>query len=181
MRIRDWYFRGWERRETPGGKTELVYTGETYSFPGGIRAARIRCLLLALPLVALYAAVALLPSPGGMWRAAAIPQLLELIPVIYLIMGLIRLLSAKEPMTYRDWYASWRRLGAAAAASAVFTAGMVLAELVYIVWHAAGAVGAEILYLLAELACFGLSLALAIHCRKHPCVSSVNHGAAARF
>ena len=173
MRMRDWYFQGWERREMPGGKTELVYTGETYSFPGGAGPARKRCLLLGLPLIVLYGAAALLPPPGGMWHVAAIPQLLELIPVVYLILGLIRLLLAKEPLTFRDWYTSWRRIGIAAAGSAVLTAGMVLAELVFIVWHADGAIGAELLYLLAELACFGLSLALAGYIKKHPCVSSV--------
>lgn len=173
MRIRDWYFQGWERRETPGGKTKLVYTGETYTFPGGAGPVKKRCLLLALPLIVLFGAVALLPSPGGMWRVASIPQLLELIPIIYLVMGLFRLLLAKEPMTYRDWYASWRRLGVAAAASAVLTAAMLLAEIVYIVRYVDGAVGAEILYFLEELACFGLSLTLAVYIKKHPCVSSV--------
>ena len=173
MRIRDWYFQGWERRETVGGKTELVYTGETYTFSDGAGAARKRCLLLTVPLVVLYAAVALLPSPGGMWRPAAIPQLLELIPVIYLVMGLVRLLTVREPMTYRDWHVSWRRLGAAALVSSVCTAGMVIAELIYMVMHASGAVGAEIPYLLGEVACLALSVALAVYIKKHPCTSSV--------
>ena len=173
MRIRDWYFQGWERREVIGGRTELVYTGEVYTFPGGLRPAQKRCLLYSAPLLVLYALIALLPPSGGMWRIAAIPQLLELIPLIYLVMGLIRLLLAKEPLTFRDWYASWRRLGVAAVGSAVFTAAMVLAEIVFILWFSGGAVGAEIPYLLAEIACFALSLALAVYIRKHPCTPSV--------
>jgi len=173
MRIRDWYFQGWERRETVGGKTELVYTGEVYTFSGGIRPAQKRSLLYAAPLLVLYVLIALLPAAGGMWRIAAIPQLLELIPLLYLVMGLVRLWLAKEPLTFRDWYASWRRLGVAAAASAVFTAGMALAEIVFILLYAGGAAGAEIPYLLAEIACLALSLALAVYVKKHPCTPSV--------
>ena len=143
MRIRDWYFQGWERRETAGGKTELIYTGEVYTFPGGLRPARKRCLLTAVPLLVLYVLIALLPPAGGMWRVAAIPQLLELIPLIYLVMGLVRLLTVKEPLTFRDWYASWRRIGVAAIGSAVLTAAMALAEIVFILFFSGGAVGAE--------------------------------------
>ena len=40
MRIRDWYFQGWERREDESGKRVLVYTGEVYTFPAGLKAAR---------------------------------------------------------------------------------------------------------------------------------------------
>ena len=114
-----------------------------------------------------------LPTAGGMWHIAAIPQLLELIPLIYLVMGLVRLWLAKEPLTFRDWYASWRRLGVTATVSAVLTAGMTLAEIVFILFFSGCAVGAEIPYLLAEIACFALSLALAVHVKKHPCTPSV--------
>ena len=173
MRIRDWYFQGWERRTGENGRSVLVYTGEVYSFPRGLRAARAICLPLSLAIIAAYLILALNPSPGGMWRIAAVPQLLEIIPLIYLGMGLMRLLLVKEPLTYRDWYASWRRLGQSAIASAVLTACMTLAEIVYILLYARDRVGQELPYLLPELGCFLLSYALAVYIRKHPCTPSV--------
>jgi len=172
MRIRDWYFQGWERRTDDNGKAVFVYTGEHYTFPAGLKNVRSVCAPLALAVIAAYAVLALNPSPGGMWHIAAIPQLLELIPLIYMVMGLVKLLTVKEPLTYRDWYASWRRLGTAAVGSAVLTACMVLAELVYMVMYARGAVGPELPFFLPELGCFALSFALADYIRRHPCEQS---------
>ena len=174
MRIRDWYFQGWERREDESGKRVLVYTGEVYTFPEGLKAARSAAVPLTLSLAAAYLIPALNPSPGGMWRVAAIPQLLELIPLMYLVMGLVRLLIVKEPLTYRDWYASWRRMGRTSIGSAVLTGCMVLAEIVYIVLYARGAVLQELPFLLPELGCFALSVSQAVYIRRHPCTPSVS-------
>ncbi len=173
MRFRDWYFQGWERRTDENGKSTFVYTGEVYTFPGGIRTARRLCLTLSAALIVVYGLVALLPSEGGMWHVAAIPQLIELIPLIYLVMGLARLLTVKEPLTYRDHHASWRRLGSASVGSTVLTACMAAAEIIYIVLYVRSGFGPELLYLLGELSCFALSLALARYIRKHPCIPSV--------
>ena len=172
MRIRDWYFQGWERRET-AGKSVLVYTGETYSFPGGLRPHQRRTAFLTAALVLVYLGAALLPSPGGMWHYAAVPQLLELIPLIYLVMGLVRLLLAKVPFTYRDWYASWRRMKHAAAWSLGAAALMAAVEIVYLLFAAEDpSLPRELLYLLEALVCAALSFALFCYIRKHPCITS---------
>ena len=173
MRFRDWYFQGWERRTDENGKSGFVYTGEYYIFPGGIASAKKICLTLSLALIVCYAAAAFFPSPGGMWHFAAIPQLLELIPLIYIVIGLTRLLLSKEPLTYRDYHASWRRLRTAAIGSAVLTACMALTELVYLVLYARSDILPEIPFFLAECACFSLSFALTSYIKKHPCAQSI--------
>ena len=173
MKIRDWYFQGWERQTDGDGNSRLVYTGELYSFPGGLKTARTVSLILSAALIAAYLAAALNPSPGGMWRIAAVPQLLELIPLVYLVLGLVRLMTVKDPLTFRDWYASWHRLGRASVGSAVITACMCLAELIYLFLYARGAVGRELTFFLPELACFALSYVLAVYIRRHPFAPSV--------
>lgn len=170
MRIRDWYFQGWERREEAGGKSTLVYTAERYTLPAD-RPKRTVGIMTAALLV-LYALVALLPSAGGMWSIAAIAQLLEIIPLVYLVMGAVRLLAVREPMTYRDYHASWRRTAKASVVSAVFTAAMAVTQIAYLILFAGGGMGVELLYLFAELCCFALSLLLCRYIKCHPCTSS---------
>lgn len=170
MKIRDWYFQGWERREDGSGRSTLVYTGERYTLPAG--RPKLTVSLMTAALLVLYALVALLPPAGGMWHVAAIPQLLELIPLIYLIMGAVRLLAAWPPMTYRDYHASWRRVTWASIVSAVFTAAMAAVEIVFLIAFAEADAGKEILYLLGELCCFALSFLLWRYVRRHPCTST---------
>ncbi|MGM9614046.1 MAG: hypothetical protein ACI3W7_00775 [Oscillospiraceae bacterium] len=173
MRIRDWYFQGWERRIDENGKHCFVYTGEYYRFPDGIRKARIPAVCLTAALCALYLIIALLPSAGGMWHLAAAPQLLEIIPLLYLVMGAVCLLRAKEPLTFRDYHASWQRMRLSAYWSTGFTALMILAELAYL-FLAAETISfpGEALYLLGELGCLALSILLIRCIKNHPCISS---------
>lgn len=172
MRIRDWYFQGWERRADESGKLRFVYTGEVYRFPGGMAAVRKPAVLLAAALIALYALVALNPSAGGMWHWAAVPQLLEAIPLLYLLIGAVCFLRAKEPLTYRDWHASWRRMRYAASWSVVFAALMAAVEIAYFLAVPEARFADEILYFLGELALTALSLALTRHITKHPAAAS---------
>ena len=170
MRVRDWYFQGWERREDASGRSTFVYTGERYALPAG--RPKLTVGLMTAALLALYALAAFLPPAGGMWRVAAVPQLLELIPLLYLIMGVVRLLAVRTPMTYRDYHASWRRSASASLVSAILTAAMAAVEIVYIILYADCGAGTELPYLLAELGCFALSLLLWLYIRRHPCKST---------
>lgn len=172
MRVRDWYFQGWERSTGENGKTEFVYTGEYYTLPGRPARTKAVCVGLAAALVAVYTVVALRPSAGGMWHIAAIPQLLELIPLIYLVLGAANLLLAAQPMTFRGWYSSWRRMRGAAFWSLGITSVMAAAELVYILAFREGALPQELLYLAGVLCCAGLSLALVEYIRRNPCSAS---------
>lgn len=171
MRIRDWYFQGWERRTDENGKNVLVYTGEYYTFPGGATSKK-PVLIMAAALTAAYLAAALLPQEGGMWHYAAIPQLLELIPIIYLFMGAVRLIRTKEPFTFRDWYASWRRIGHSAGWSIVFTAAMAATELAFLIAVGAERLLPELTYLLGEIICVALSVLLFRYIKNHPCSGS---------
>ncbi len=172
MKIRNWYFQGWERRSGEDGKTAFVYTGEYYRLQEGFRP---RVLMLAALLVVLYLLAALLPSPGGLWRIAAIPQLLEIIPLVYLVIGAVCIVRSRGDMTFRDWYASWRRMEKSALWSVVFSGLMVCAEIVYCFLYAGEyALPRELLFLLNVLCCLAVSAILFKYIRKHPCTQSVS-------
>lgn len=173
MRVRKWYFQGWERQRDASGKTRWVYTGEYYTFPGGMIPVRRRVLCLTAALLALYLTVALLPSPGGMWHYAAIPQLLEIIPLVYLLMGAACLVRIKEPLTFRDYYACWHRTGVAAYWSAAFTTLMAVTELFYFFAAENMQPGSEALFFLGELGCMALSILLAVYIKNHPGTPSI--------
>ncbi len=175
MRIRDWYFQGWERRKDESGKTVFVYTGEYYSFSGGTGTVKKPCALLAAALIVLYLVTALFPSPGGMWHYAAIPQLIEIIPLIYLAMGTVCLLRAGDRLTFRDHHAAWRRVEYASVGSAVFTVLMVAAELAFLFTAEDKSLPRELLYLLCEIGCAALSIALIRFVRSHPCIQTINN------
>ena len=158
---------GWER----GPDGALRYAGEYYTLPEG--RPKTVAAILSGALVILYLLTALTPSEGGMWRFAAVPQLLELIPLVYLVMGTVRLFRAKSPMTYRDWYASWRRMKTSSAWSLVFTAAMILAELAFFFAAEKPNTGHELFYLVRILCCAALSFGLYRFLSKHPCTQSV--------
>lgn len=173
MRIRDWYFQGWERRERSDGKTDLVYTGEYYALPAGKPAAVLGGLTAAH--IAVYLTAALLPSPGGMWHIAAVPQLLELIPLIYLVIGLCCLLRAERPMTFRSWYASWRRMRVSAVWSIVFSALMSAAELAYLFAGEELSLWVELSFLARTLILCGLGVVMYRYFVTHPCQQQIDH------
>ncbi len=175
MRIRDWYFQGWERQVDANGQKQFHYTGEYYSFPGGTKALKGPCGAMTAALTVLYLIIAFLPSAGGMWRIAAIPQLITIVPLLYLIMGTICLLRAPERLTYRDYHTSWRRMKGASVCCVITTGAMVIVEIVFLClgMSEVGTIGREILYLLGELGCLALSALLVWFIRKHPCSQSV--------
>ena len=137
MKVRDWYFQGWERREDAKGRAAFVYTGEYYSFPAKLKRPKLTAALYTAAVAACYCLAAFSRADGAMWRIAAVPQLLDLIPLIYLVLGAVCLIAAKQPMTFRAWYTSWRRLRSAALWCAVLAAGMAAVQLVYIVMNGA--------------------------------------------
>ena len=174
MRTRDWYFHGWERRTDENGRSAFVYTGEYYTLPGGSPKTAAGVLTGALAVV--YLTTALLPSEGGMWRIAAVPQLLALIPLIYLILGCVCLFRSKQPMTYRDWYASWRRMRVSAAAGFILTACMTAVQLVFLFSGSYKSVGSELFYLFRTAVCAALNGTICLFLYRHPCDQTVSPG-----
>ena len=149
----------------------LHYTGEYYMLPGG--RPKTTVFALSAGLLALFLLTALLPSAGGMWHIAAIPQLLELIPLIYLVMGAFCLARVNGPMTFRGWYASWRRLCTAALWSLIFCAAMVLAEAAFFIFGESFRIGEEILFLIRVIGCAVLSWFLWRYLKNNPCTQTV--------
>lgn len=174
MRMNQWYFQGWEKHKDENGKTDFVYVGEYYTLPQGLKQAKTVSGWLTVGAVALYALVAFLPSAGGLWRFSAPAQLLELIPLIYLCMGVVNLLLKKqERMTYRDWYGSWRRMRWASLWAAIFAGAMGVTQVVYMIGFSGGqAIGRELLHLVGQVLCAGLCVALRLYIQKHPCTQS---------
>ena len=168
MRIRDWYWQGWERGESG----DFRYTGEYYTLPEGRPKAVTTALSGAL--CVLYLLTAVFPSAGGMWRFAAVPQLLELIPLIYLVIGEVCLLKAGSPMAFRDWYASWRRMRVSAAWSLGVTGAMALVQLAYFFAAEEFDAGPELFYLARILGCAALSFGLYRYMSSHPCSQSLS-------
>lgn len=166
MKTRNWYFQGWER----GDDGAFRYTGEYYTLPTG--KPKAITIGLGAALAVLYGLTAFFPSEGGMWRIAAIPQLLELIPIIYLVIGAVCLARVRTPMVYRGWYASWRRMKTAAVWSLAVTAAMALVELVYLFVSPEPKLGQELFFLLRVLGCAALSFGLYRYMSTHPCTQS---------
>ena len=173
MRTREWYFHGWELRRTPDGKSKYVYTAEYYHFPGGMRRARLHLALPTAGLLLLFWLVACHPAEGGMWRPSAIPQLLELIPLLYLVIGLVCCFCVKEPMTFRAWYSSLQCVKKSALFSCLFTGAMAVLEIIYLLAVAEKPhLLRELLYLLGQLGCAAFSLYMALYLRRHPCAQT---------
>lgn len=109
------FFDGYQAEETQDGKRKkrLVYRGEYYGFPGGPaegRRVKVTCTLLIVLSAGLNLCNQFYPSYGGMDRCVAIPSLLSLIPMIFLMIGLINLLITKDKWEIRMVYAGHRRL-----------------------------------------------------------------------
>jgi hypothetical protein len=174
LRVNDWYFQGWERRLDANGKKRFVYTGEYYSFPGGTKALKKPTAMMAAALVALYLVLAFFPPAGGMWRIAAIPQLLVIIPLIYLGMGAVCLVRAPEKMTYRDYHSSWLRLTKSLWGCVVAFGAMAAVELVFLVLYGGETpILPELIYWLGQLAALALSVCFLRFVKKHPCSQSI--------
>jgi hypothetical protein len=172
--MNDWYFRGWERRLDADGKKRFVYTGEYYCFPGGIQTLKKPVAVLSAALVALYLVLAFFPPAGGMWHIAAIPQLLVIIPLIYLGMGAVCFVRGPEKMTYRDYRGSWLRLKWSLWGCVVAFGAMAAVELVFLVLYGAQTpILPELVYWLGQLLALALSIFFLRFVKKHPCSQSV--------
>ena len=170
MRANDWYFRGWKLQTDENGKKAYVYQGEYYSFPKGLQPIKESCAILAGILIVLYLLLAFFPSPGGMWRIAAIPQLLELIPLIYLVIGTVNLLRLKEnSMTFRDYHTSWKNICWSSWLSLILTAAMAVVEVVYLCLFDDIAPIREMLFFMGEMILAVISWQLVRIVRGNPC------------
>lgn len=134
-----WYFDGYQSvtETTPDGKQKkkLVYTGEWYGFQGGaarLKQMKLRCLLLSLAGIACNLLAQFFPSTGGMVHWMALPSLFSLVPMIFLIVGLVNFLPSREKWEIRVYYAGYRRLGRSAGVMLLLQAVWLVMELVFV-------------------------------------------------
>lgn len=163
------FFDGYQVEYDGQGKKSLRYTAEWYGFsqPGQQRRLKWVVSGLILGMLACYFAAQFFPSPGGMARYMAVPSLLSLVPMIFLLMGWVNFLLAKQHWELRVYYAGYRRLTRASWCQLALLALWWAAECFYMVTH-----WAEIAGELGYFCCITLSTAavtaLVILLRKHP-------------
>ncbi len=163
------FFDGYQIEQTPEGKRKLRYTAEWYGFaqPGQQRRVKGAVSGLILVMLVCYFAAQLHPSPGGMARYMAIPSLLSLVPMIFLLMGWGNLLPAKDAWELRVYYSGYRRLFRAAVGQLALFSLWLLGEGFYIGTHLEGA-AAELGYLCCALVCTAAMAALVVLIRRNP-------------
>jgi hypothetical protein len=171
-----WYFDGYKRVEqlNKNGTTRqvLVYTGEYYGLAGGAQGLRQmkRLSVIAVALCLLpYFYAQFFPSTGGMEHFVALPGILALVPMMFLLIGLGNFLFSKEAWEIRVYYAGYRRMTRWGIAQAVLLGLWVLAEIVYLALHISLFV-AELRYLIAALVSLAANLWLMWLVRKHPAI-----------
>lgn len=162
------YFDGYQIEQTPEGK-KLRYAAEWYGYaqPGRQRQVKAIASALILGMLGCYFAAQLHPSPGGMERYMAIPSLLSLVPMIFLGMGWVSFLLAKERWELRVYYAGFRRLCRSAACQLVLFLLWTAAEVYYLATHWDSA-GAEAGYFTCTLICTAAMAALLVLLKRYP-------------
>ena len=169
----DRYFDGYQRvPETDAkGKTryQLQYTAEWYGYAesGKQKKLKLAAGLLTAVMLAAYLAAQLNPSVGGMMRYMAIPSLLALVPMMYVGMGLVNFLLAKEKWELRVYYAGYRRLLRAGILLLVLLAAWLVLEIVFICMNP-GLLGGEVGYLICAVVSAAAEAALVILLQKNP-------------
>ena len=172
-----WYFEGYKRVEEPkkngkGTHQVLVYVGEYYGFKGG-RAVQNRMKLLTtlacLISIATYFYAQLTPAEGGMNRFVAMPGILALLPMIFLVIGQFNFLTAREKWEIRVYYAGYRRVGRWIIVQVVLLVIWTVLEVGFVVLNPSMLL-AELHYLLAALVSLAASVWLLVMVRMNPAV-----------
>jgi len=115
----------------------------------------------------------LLPSIGQYLYYVIFPSLLSAIPMIFLIMGAIRLICAKPRMTYRVYRCSALRIKYALYCSAALLGLGVAGQAVNMVVNRSSISQSsgwptEILWIIGNLACLAIALALIYLQKRYP-------------
>ncbi len=168
-----WFFEGYEAELRPGrnGKEKrvLVYRGEWYGLgmePKKYRRFKLAVLGLMLALTAIYFIISFFPAAGGMTTWVGAPCLLALVPLMFMWIGLVNLLTAKEKWELRVLYAGYRRLKRWSIVLLVLMAVTLAAEAVFMI--RTGPAGPETPYFLGALACLLCGAGIFLLQRRHP-------------
>ncbi len=173
----NWFMDGWEYNTVDHSgkiKRELVYKGAYYSLnlsSKGFRYLKAGYLLMTLAIYAVFLLFSSNGSQGGETFYSGLPCMLSIIPFIYLGMGVFCLMSAKDKMTYRSYYASIKRMTYSARLTAALLGLSVLGEVLYIVIHASDSdihMNLELQRLFGALFCVAVTGAMLYLQKKFP-------------
>lgn len=180
-RFGSWYFDGYKavmepRKDGRGSRRVLIYQGEWYGFRDTQAAQRRRkwkCALLSLVSIGAFLVAQFTPEFGGRNVWVALPGILAIIPMMFLLIGLFNYLLSKEKWEKRVYYAGYRRLLRSSAVQTVLLGLWLAMEVLYVtinrtLFHY------EIHYLLAAMLSFGTSFGLVLLIRRHP-VGVIQH------
>ena len=155
-----WFFEGYEtviQTDAKGREKKiLVYRGEWYGLGldrAGLSRVKAAMAALTLVLTAMFLLLSFRPTTGGMERWVGLPLLLTLIPLIFLWIGMVNFLLAKDKWEIRTYYAGYRRLGRCILPAAILLAVSTVADVVYAVRGGSLAIMAESTYLAELLVC----------------------------
>ena len=169
----DRYFDGYQRvpeTDAEGNvRYKLQYMAEWYGYEkaGEQKKLKLAVSLIALTMLVFYLIAQLNPSVGGMMRYMAIPSLLALVPMMFVVMGWLNLLLAKQKWELRVYYAGYRRLLRSGIILLILLAVWLALEIVFICMNP-GLLEGELLYLGCAVVSTAAEAALVILLRKHP-------------
>ncbi len=181
------YFEGYQKQKsldpvTGRSRTEYIYAGDYYIFRleqreyNRFRAESAAAIIGAL---VLYVVANVLGPQGGATLYVGIPALCAIIPMLYMILGLSGLRSAKTPkMTIREYTFGLGRLKNTTWAVVGLWGLSLLGELVYIIIHRAFQAG-ELCSALLQAA--GVALLVWQMVRQERVLSTCIHKANSRF
>ena len=168
-----WFFEGYESETMtgPNGKEKhvLVYRGAWYGLgleTGKYRLCKLAFLCLVLVLTAAYLLISFFPSAGGMTRWVGAPCLLALVPLMFMWIGFVNFLAARDKWEARVHYAGYRRLGRWTYVFLLPMAVTAVAEIVFMI--RTGPAAAEIPYLLGVLVCLACAVGICLLQRRFP-------------
>lgn len=170
----EWYFEGYEvKTVTENGKKKKVYgeyKGKYYSLgmdAAALKRFRIQHFLLCILYLAIYLFISLRPSyAASTWPGMF--NLLNLIPIIYLIIGSVYFLMAKPEMTIRTVYSSVKAIVRSLYAILIFSVLAVISD-IFAAGNAGNIFGENSVYLAGSLVCATVAAVLVVMWRKHPC------------
>ena len=183
----NWYFEGWkkDREITDSGREKTVwkYSGVYYEFQLNGKSLTKKQLVLmkagytclTVLLIGLWILFSFLPGAGRENAPyVGAPWFLQIIPFMYLIMGLYGIWrsgtkSAGRIMTYREVYAGYYRIRIVKWILLILQLTSVIGEIIFlIIYHSYISVGAELLWLLGAVLCLLMIIGIFILHHKFP-------------
>lgn len=149
----NWYFEGWKKQ---GGRWE--YHGVRYRFQAeesALHKLKVCYGAAALAMILIWLVCSVLWGVGKETSAyVGAPWFLQILPFMYLIMGVYGILRSGYDMTYRDLRAGFFRIRIAKWVLLILQAASVIGELVFLIlYHSVLPVSEEILFMAGACLC----------------------------